>query len=139
MPHNDGVQRTELNVCDYDIQVCEQGIRIQVIGIWRVSCPHGIYVFESVSWKVGWKVSCVLGIYMFESVSWKQMLHPFWWAVVQNVLHLRMMEPLCSCESFYIFIFYFYLTTFPPQFRGIQLVFTVSLLQLPYGLRRDEG
>ena len=38
-------------MCDNDIQVCEQLIRIQVIGIWRVSCVHGIYVFESVSWK----------------------------------------------------------------------------------------
>ena len=55
-------------------QVCEQVIRIQVIGIWRVSCVQGIYVFESVSWKVGWKVSCVQGIYVFESVRWKQTL-----------------------------------------------------------------
>ena len=50
-------------------------IRIQAIGIWRVSCVQGIYVFESVSWKVGWKVSCVQEIYVFESVSWKQTLH----------------------------------------------------------------
>ena len=26
------------------MQVCEQVIRIQVIGIWRVSCVQGIYV-----------------------------------------------------------------------------------------------
>jgi hypothetical protein len=66
----------ELNyiVCDNDKQVCEQVIRIPVIGIWRVSCVQGIYVFESVSWKVGWKVSYVQGIYVFESVSWKQIL-----------------------------------------------------------------
>ena len=50
-------------------------IRTPVIGIWSMSCVQGIYVFESVSWKVGWKVSCVQGIYMFESVSWKQTLH----------------------------------------------------------------
>ena len=57
-------------MCDNGIQVCEQVIRIQVIGIWRVSCIQGIYVFESVSWKV----TCVQGIYVFESVSWKQTL-----------------------------------------------------------------
>ena len=41
----------ELNeiVCINDLLVCEQVIRIQVIGIWRVSCVQGIYVFESVS------------------------------------------------------------------------------------------
>ena len=33
------------------MQVCEQVIRIQVIGIWKVSCAQGIYVFEGVSWK----------------------------------------------------------------------------------------
>jgi hypothetical protein len=49
-------------------------IRIQVIGIWRVSCVQGISVFESVSWKVGWKVSCIQGIYVFESVNCKQTL-----------------------------------------------------------------
>ena len=38
-------------MCDNDIQVCEQVITIQVIGIWRVSSVQGIYVFESVSWK----------------------------------------------------------------------------------------
>ena len=45
-------------------------IRIQVIGIWRLSCVQGIYVFESVSWIV----SCVQGIFVFGSVSWKQTL-----------------------------------------------------------------
>ena len=58
-------------MCDNGIQVCEQMIRIQVIGIWRVSCVQGIYVFESGSWKV----SCVQGLYMFEGVSWKQTVH----------------------------------------------------------------
>jgi hypothetical protein len=40
--------------------MCEQVIRIPVIGICRVSYVQGIYVF--VSWKVVWKV-----IYVFES------------------------------------------------------------------------
>jgi hypothetical protein len=62
-------------VCVNDIQVCERVIRIQVTGMWRVSWVQGIYVFESVSWKVGWKVRYFQGIYVFESVSWKQTLH----------------------------------------------------------------
>ena len=64
-----GCKELNQSVCDNDIQVCEQ-----MIGIWTVSCVQGIYVFESVRWKVGWKVSCVQGIYVFEGVSWKQTL-----------------------------------------------------------------
>ena len=38
--------------------MCEQVIIIQVIGIWRVSCIQGIYVFESVSWKQTLHTDC---------------------------------------------------------------------------------
>ena len=51
-------------MCVNDIQVCEQVIRIQVIGIWRVSCVQGTFVFESASWNVVCKVSCVQGLYV---------------------------------------------------------------------------
>ena len=44
-------------MCVNDKQVCEQVFKIQVIGIWRVSCAQAIYVFESVTWKETLQIS----------------------------------------------------------------------------------
>ena len=85
-------------MCVNDIQVCEQVIRIQVIGIWRVSCIRGIYVFESVSWKV----SCVQGIYVLESVSWKQTLQVIY-STSQKFGHTN------SFQGFSLFFTIFYI------------------------------